>query len=76
MLKNNMVITFSDIDFASDVKDFVTMSSDVSYDDEKFKELILTSEDTQLLKITKTIASPIKIINVEKVDEQFIERNI
>jgi hypothetical protein len=71
-----MVLTFSEIDFANDVKDFISMSSDVSFENPKMKEDILNSNDNQLLKITKTIASPIKIINVEKVDEAFLEKNL
>jgi hypothetical protein len=71
-----MVLTFSEIDFANDVKDFISMSSDVSFENPKMKEDILTSDDNQLLKITKTIASPIKIIKVEKVDEAFLEKNL
>jgi hypothetical protein len=71
-----MVITFSDVDFASDVKDFVSTSSDVSYQNESIKNLIFSSSNDQLLKVTKTIASPIKIISVEKVDEDFIEKNL
>jgi hypothetical protein len=71
-----MVLTFSEIDFANDVKDFISMSSDVSFENPKMKEDILASEDDQLLKITKTIASPIKIIKVEKVDEAFLDKNL
>lgn len=71
-----MVLTFSEIDLASDVKDFLIHGSDISCSSEDLKEIILKSGDDELLKVTKTIASPIKIIDVVKVDDGFIESNL
>lgn len=71
-----MEIIFSEIETAGDVKDFVSTASDMPYDDDKIKEQIFSFDDCDLIKVTKTIASPIKIIKVDKVDEQYIEKNL
>lgn len=70
------MIEFSEIELASDVKDFLARGSDVSCSEESLKKIILSSGDDELLKITKTIASPIKIIGVVKIDDSFIENNL
>lgn len=75
ILKNNMVfkVTFSEVEIASDVKSFISFNSD-SYETESLKEEILSSQDDDLLKITKTIASQIKIIKVEEITDELLER--
>ena len=69
-------ITFSDIDLAGDVKQFISMSKDVSYASDKIYEFVFSCDDSDLIKVTKTIASPIKIIDVVKVDEDYIVKNL
>ena len=74
-MKEN-IIKFSDVDTAGDVKDFITMSKDISYENEKVKDFIFSCDDSDLLKVTKTINSPIKIIEVVKIDDNYIKDNL
>ncbi len=69
-------IIFSEIDFASDVKDFISNSSDVTYENEQIKKTILESDNLELLEVTKKIGSPIEIIEVKKISEKLIEENL
>lgn len=71
-----MGIEFSEVDFAEDVKNFVSSSSDVSFANEDDKKFIFDSQDSELLLVEKTIASPIKIIGVKKVDEDLINKDL
>jgi hypothetical protein len=72
---SNMVFkaTFSEIELASDVQSFVSFNSD-SCDNPELKQTILSSLGDDLLKVTKSIASPIKIIHVEKVTDELLEK--
>lgn len=65
-------VTFSEVELAGDVKSFISFNSD-SYDTEDLKNQIFTSDNNDLLKVTKTIASPIKIIKVEKITDNLLE---
>jgi len=69
-------IEFSEIEFAEDVQNFISGSSDVVFNTQDLKKKIFDSNCDDLLKVTKKIASPIKIIDVQKVDEKFIKENI
>lgn len=69
-------ITFSEIDVACDIKQFLSMSKDISYSGDELKTFIFSCNDSDLLKVTKTIASPIKIVKAVKVDDDYIERNL
>ena len=68
-------ITFSEIDMACDVKQFISMSKDNPCAD-TLKDFIFKCEDKELLKITKKIASPIMITNAVKVDDAYIDKNL
>lgn len=73
--KNSMAIdiTFSEIELAEDLKSFISFNSN-SCENEQIEELILGSEDDDLLKVTKKIASPIKIVDIEKVTDELLEK--
>lgn len=66
-------VTFSEIELAGDVKSFISFNSN-SCDNEDLKKLALTSDDDELFKVTKKIASPLKIINIEKVTDEMLEK--
>ncbi len=68
-------ITFSEIELASDLKSFISFNSN-SCEDEILKKEILDCEEDELLKVTKSVASPLKIIKVEKVTEELLEKAI
>jgi len=65
-------LTFSEIELAGDVKSFISFNSN-SCDDENLKEMALASDDDELFKVTKKIASPLKIINIEKITDEMLE---
>ena len=73
--KNYMAInvTFSEIELAGDLKSFVSFNSN-SCENEELEKSILALEDDDLYKVTKTIASPIKITNIEKVTDELLEK--
>jgi len=73
--KNYMAInvTFSEIELAGDLKSFVSFNSG-SCQNEELEKSILALEDDDLYKVTKTIASPIKITNIEKVTDELLEK--
>ena len=66
-------VTFSEIELAGDLKSFVSFNSNSCATDE-IKKTILASDDDDLFKVTKKIASPIEIINVEKVTDELLEK--
>jgi len=68
-------VTFSEVELGEDLKGLVSFNSD-SYLNEELKETIMAFDDDDLIKVTKQIASPIKIIAVEKVNEEMIEASI
>lgn len=65
--------TFSEVELAEEVKSFISFNTD-SYTDEILKEKILAYDDDDLLKVTKNMASPIKIIGVEKITDELLEK--
>lgn len=75
-MKTNFImveVTFSEIELAGDVKSFISFNSN-SCDNETLKKMALTSDDDDLFKVTKKIASPLKIINIEKVTDEMLEK--
>jgi hypothetical protein len=67
-------VTFSEIELAGDIKSFISFNSN-SCDNGFLKKMILnTSDDDELFKVTKKIASPLKIINIEKVTDEMLEK--
>ena len=74
--KNSMAInvTFSEIELAGDLKSFVSFNSNSCENEKLKKEILEYDDDDELLKVTKTIASPIKIVNVEKVTDELLNK--
>ncbi|MEK6761066.1 MAG: hypothetical protein AABX93_04040 [Nanoarchaeota archaeon] len=66
-------VTFSEIELAGDLKSFVSFNSGSCSNEELEKE-ILELDDDDLYKVTKTIASPIKITQIEKVTDELLEK--
>ena len=66
-------VKFSEIELAGDVKSFVSLNSN-SCEDENFKKIISSSDDDDLLKVTKQVASPLKIIDVQKVTDELLNK--
>jgi hypothetical protein len=66
-------VKFSEIELAGDVKSFVSLNTD-SCENEEFKEIISSSDDDDLLKVTKQVASPLKIIDVQKVTDELLDK--
>lgn len=63
-------LTFSEIELASTAQKFVAFSPD--FCTEEAKKLIMSSQGDELMKITKTMASPIKITKAEKVTDEML----
>ncbi len=77
-MKTNFImveLTFSEIELAGDVKSFISFNSN-SCPDEKLKTMALSSDDDILFKVTKKIASPLKIVNIEKITDEMLEEAI
>lgn len=68
-------LTFSEIELAGDVKSFISFNSN-SCPNEKLKTMALNSDDDVLFKVTKRIASPLKIINIEEITDEMLEKAI
>ena len=68
-------LTFSEVELAGDVKSFISFNSN-SCDNDGLKKMALSSDDDELLKVTKKIASPLKIINIEKITDEMLENSI
>ncbi len=68
-------VTFSEIELAEDLKSFVSFNSG-SCENEKLEKSILELDDEDLYKVTKTIASPIKIVSFEKVTNELLEKSL
>jgi len=64
-----------DIDLAEDVKEFVSQNNEVQIEGD-LKQKINGADNDELLKITKYIGSPTKIVNVEIVDDVLIEKEL
>ena len=65
-----------EFELAEDVQEFIAENTDVDYSDNKYKQIILQANRNDLLKVVKIIDSPTKIINVEVVNDKFIEEQI
>ncbi|MCK4730416.1 MAG: hypothetical protein KAT28_03800 [Candidatus Aenigmarchaeota archaeon] len=72
-LNGEGLIEIEEIELAEEIKDFISESSDVNFENEELKKLIMDTKDDELLKITKVIGSPIKITEVKIVDDDFLE---
>ena len=66
-------VTFSEIELAGDVKALVSLGSKQSCEDPDLKGKIMAFEDDCLLNVKKSIASPIKIIDVEEVSQDMMK---
>lgn len=67
--------TFVEYELAEDVKQLIAENKSIQFSDPKVKEKIQNFDDLVVLKVTKQIDSPIKIMAVEAVDEDFISKN-
>lgn len=70
MTDKNLIIDF---ELAEDTKALLTNNEDVLCTSEGLKEKIYEMDNSVLLKVTKTIDSPIKIHSAEEVTEELIE---
>ena len=66
-------VTFTEVELAEDVKNFISFNSD-SYTDESLKDEIFDYDNDDLLKVTKNIGSPIKITKVEKITDELLDK--
>jgi len=67
-------LTFSEVELAGDVKTFISFNSNACVDNLK-KDLWIMDDD-DLLKVTKQIASPLKIISIQKITDEMLEESI
>ena len=67
-------LTFSEVELAGDVKSFISFNSNACEDN--FKSIAIDSDDDDLLKVTKKIASPLKIIKIEKITDEMLENSL
>ena len=58
-----------DFELAEDTKTLLTENSDVECNDVDLQRKIFNYDDSTLLKVIKTINSPIKIMSVEEIKE-------
>ena len=65
-------VTFSEVELAGDVKNFISFNANSCEED--VKKTVFECDEDDLLKVTKNIASPIKIINVQKITEELLEK--
>ncbi len=66
-----------DVDLANDVKAFVFLNlDDINFNNLDLRDVILKSKDDDLLRIGKTINSPITIVSVELVDADFFRKHL
>ena len=68
-----MFTTIIDVDFASDVKSFIDNSDDVTFDTPALRAFINSLPDTSLLKVTKIIGSPTKIVSVDVITKDYMK---
>lgn len=66
----------TDFSLAEDLQTFITLSSDVTFADDSLIDSIYKLDPFDLIKIEKEIASPIKILSVEKVTEKSISADL
>ena len=66
-----------DVDTALDVKRFIVNNlDDIDFDNIDLKKNIINSADDDLLRIGKTISSPIRIMSVDLINADFFRRNL
>ena len=65
-----------DVDLAGDIKSFLIGNLDVITIADKLKYDILNSNDNDLLRIGKTIDSPINIVSVDNMNPDFFKDNL
>ena len=66
-----------DVDTALDVKRFIVNNlDDIAFDNIDLKKNIINSADDDLLRIGKTISSPIRIMSVDLINADFFRRNL
>lgn len=71
---NNIIY---DVDLAADIKAFVLNNlSDIKFNGDDVKNSILNADDKDLLRIGKTINSPIRIVSVDIVDSKFFKDHL
>jgi hypothetical protein len=64
-----------DVDLAIDVKSFVLNNLDnISWKKDSLKDDIINSNDDDLIRIGKTINSPLMVVSVDKVDATFFKK--
>ncbi len=64
-----------DIDLAGDVNEFIKINEDVDITPE-LKTKIENFDNMDLVKVTKQIGSFTKILNVELVDDELLEKEL
>ncbi len=69
-------ITTKEIDIVENIQELITKNPDVEFPEKKLEDLVMNSKKGNILEITMSIGSPIKIINVEVVNEEFFEKNL
>lgn len=76
MVKNSMSNIIYDVDLAGDIKSFLIGNLDVVIIPNELKKTINNSNDDALLRIGKTIESPINIVSVDNVTPDFFKDNL
>ena len=65
-----------EFELAEDVKEFINHNDDIDYADDSIKGIIQNSNNSDLLKVVKTISSPTTFISVNVVDDDFVNREL
>jgi len=64
-------------ELADDLQSFIsTQTEDVTFEKPEMKDKIFDFNPMEVLEVTKSIGSPTKIIDINKVDDEFIEKCI
>jgi len=71
-LMENEESTIIEFELVEDLKQSYTINKDISFLDLNLKDKVETLQVGTLLKVTKKIGSPIKIISVQEVDDALI----
>ena len=67
-------VNFSEVELAEDLKGFISFNADSCT--ETLKITILNYNNDDLIKVTKKVASPIKITNVELITDELLNEAI
>jgi hypothetical protein len=65
------ITTITSIDLASDVRNFISKVN-VDYSHDSFRTKIFSTDGDSFLKVTKTIGSDTKIVNVVLIDNDYV----